>query len=305
MSSLQEQVPPPTTNEDALEPFTGEVVYLYAFDVAYEMTRKPVERLLGQPLAEFSAEASKRAPRQLLFYRPQMVRLPPEERLGPQGPVRIERAIKLLPVGAISITVRVPFKCTSIEQLVAFHDLRFANGAYLYDEVRELAEEVRRELLPSLVRPVERLADEEAFTVLCIHGPLRRSDHTELTSEDWLLHNRRQVAALLTEERDPKHLSEQEANESTGRYFSYYDHDLCVVDWDAAIIIDDPRFFDETLYVMELANVQLAELEAYDRVLDTAVERSYRDMAGRQLRGRPASACRAINFAKSASTWPA
>src|SRR5579872_5986698 len=104
------------------QPFTGEVVYLYAFDVANEMARKPVERLLGQPLAEFSAEASKRSPRQLLFYRPYMVRLPTEERLGPQRPVRLERAVKLLPVGAISITVRVPFKCSSIDQLVAFHD---------------------------------------------------------------------------------------------------------------------------------------------------------------------------------------
>ena len=41
-----------------------------------------------------------------------------------------------------------------------------------------------------------------------------------------------------------------------------------VVDWDAALIIDEPQNFDETLYVMELANLQLAELEAYDRILD-------------------------------------
>jgi hypothetical protein len=36
---------------------------------------------------------------------------------------------------------------------------------------------------------------------------------------------------------------------------------------------------------MELANLQLAELEAYDRILDTAVDRSYRDLGGRQWRG--------------------
>ena len=32
---------------------------------------------------------------------------------------------------------------------------------------------------------------------------------------------------------------------------------------------------------MELANLQLAELEAYDRILDAAVDRSYRDLAGK------------------------
>ena len=268
-----------------VQQFTGEVVFLYAFDLAYEMARKPVEYLLGQQLAEFSVGASKRGPRQLLFYRPMMVRLPPIERLGPRGPVRIERAVKLLPVGAISIMVRVPFECRSLEELVGFHDLRFANGTYLSDEVRDLAEDVRRELAPHLVRPVDRLSDEEAYTVFCMHGPLRGPDGQPIAAEDWLLNQRRGVAALLTEEASPARISEQEAMESTGRYVSYYDRDLVVVDWDAAIIVDEPVYFDETLYVMELANVQLAELEAYDRILDTAVERAYRDVGARRLRG--------------------
>src|SRR5438105_9942243 len=89
--------------------YAGEVVFMYAFDVAYEMTRQPVRELLGQPLAKFSVDASKRSPRHLFFYRPQMVRLAPMERVGPHGRVLIERAVKLLPVGAISITVSVPF----------------------------------------------------------------------------------------------------------------------------------------------------------------------------------------------------
>src|SRR6185312_3056043 len=94
---------------DEIAQYTGEVVYLYAFDVAYEFTRRPVPQLLGQPVAQFVVDASKRSPRQLFFYRPQMVRLPPLERLGPQGLIRLERSIKLLPIGAISIMVRVPF----------------------------------------------------------------------------------------------------------------------------------------------------------------------------------------------------
>src|SRR3982751_1380103 len=102
--------------------YTGEVVYIYAFDVAYEMTRQPVRELLGQPVAQFVVDASKRSPRHLFFFRPQMVRLPPLERIGPGGPLRIERVIKILPVGAISITVRVPFVVDRIEDLVGYHD---------------------------------------------------------------------------------------------------------------------------------------------------------------------------------------
>jgi hypothetical protein len=264
---------------------TGEVVYLFAFDVAYEMNRFPVKELLGQPVAQFVVDASKRSPRQLFFYRPQMVRLPPLERLGPLGPVRLERTIKLLPLGAISITVRVPFSVASLEQLVSFHDLRFSDGTYLYDEVRALAEEVKNELRSYFIRPLDKLGDEEGYTVFCVNGPLSATDGSGIGAEEWLLTNRREVAALLTEEFDPSQLSDQEVEESTSKYFSYYQRDLVVIDWDAALIVDEPRFFDEILYIMELANLQLAELEAYDRILDTAVDRSYRDLSATRFRG--------------------
>jgi hypothetical protein len=265
--------------------YTGEVVYLYAFDVAYEMARLPVRELLGHSVAQFSVDASKRSPKQLFFYRPQMVRLPPLERIGPRGPIRLERVVKLLPVGAVSITVSVPFEVTRVEDLVVYHDLQFSNGA-LHQEVRRLAEEVCRELAPYLVRPIRELAEEEAYTVFCLESPLRTMDGAPLSAEDWLKAHRREVASLLTQEPDIDHLSRQEADESTGRYLSYYEHDLVVIDWDAALIMDEPQNFDETLYVMELANLQLAELEAYDRILDDALDRSYRDLGERPLRRR-------------------
>jgi hypothetical protein len=160
---------------------------------------------------------------------------------------------------------------------VAFHDLKFSNGE-LTREVRQLAEEARRELSPILIRPVPQLADEEAYTVFCIDAPLVAEDGRPLSAEDWLHHHRREVAALLTQEEDVNQLSRQEADESTGRYLSYYENDLAVLDWDAALIVQEPQGVDEILYVLESANLQLAELEAYDRILDTALERSYRDL---------------------------
>ena len=265
--------------------YTGEVVYIYAFDVAYEMTRQPVRELLGQPVAQFVVDASKRSPRQLFFYRPQMVRLPPLERIGPHGRVRVERVIKLLPVGAISISIHVPFAVEHVEDLVCYHDLQFSNGS-LSEEVRRLAEEVRSELVSYYVRPVQQLAEEEAYTVFCIDAPLLGSDDTPLGAEAWWRAHRRSVASLLTQEPDVDHLSRQEADESTGRFLSYYERDLVVVDWDAALLIDEHQNFDETLYVMELANLQLAELEAYDRILDDSLDRAYRDLSLRPTRGR-------------------
>ena len=273
------------TTPARVKSYTGEVVFIYAFDVAYEMVRKPVPELLGQPVAQFVVDSSKRSPRQLFFYRPQMVRLPPLERIGPHGPVRIERVIKLLPVGAISITVRVPFEVGQLEDLVVYHDLQFSNGS-LQEEVRRLAEDVRRELNAYFIRPVAELADEEAYTVFCIESPLVTEEGTRPSAENWWRANRRSIASLLTQEPDIDHLSKQEADESTGRFLSYYDHDLVVIDWDAALLMDKPQNFDETLYILELANLQLAELEAYDRLLDDSLERAYRDLNLRPLKGK-------------------
>lgn len=265
--------------------YTGEVVYIYAFDVAYDTARQPIRELWGQPVAQFAMDASKRSPRHLFFYKPQMVRLPPMERIGPHGLVRIERVVKILPVGAISITIRVPFSVNRVEDLVDYHDLEFRNGV-LQDEVRDLAEELRRELAPYLIRPVIQLAPEEAYTVFCIKSPLVTADGPAIDTETWLQSQRRAVASLLTQEPNVDQLSGQEADESTGRYLAYYKQDLVVIDWDAALIIDEPENFDETLYVMELANLQLAELEAYDRILDDSLERSYRDLSERRSRTR-------------------
>jgi hypothetical protein len=188
-STGQSKLPAHSRVVPKINRYAGDVVYLYAFDVAYEMARQPVREILGQPVAQFSVDTSKRSPRQLFFYRPQMVRLPPLERIGPHGPVRVERVVKLLPVGAISISVRVPFAVDELEDLVYYHDLQFSNG-FLHEEVRSLAEELRRELAPHFVRPVPQLAEEEAYTVFCIDAPPFDEKGNTITAEHWWHANR-------------------------------------------------------------------------------------------------------------------
>lgn len=263
--------------------YRGEVVYIFAYDLAYEMKRQPIPSLLGQPLSQFTVDTSKRTPRSGFFYRSRTAQLPEIERMSSHGTLRMQRSVKILPVGAISITVRVPLECSSLQEMVAYHDLKFTDGRSLTEDVRQLANEVREELHPYLIKPNADLNEDEAYTVFCINAPLQTPDGKILSGEDWLHDNLRSVAALLTEEAAPENLSDQEADESTGRYLSYYDSDLVVVDWDAAMIVDEPRYRDEIIYIMELANVQLAELEAYDRILDGAVEQSYRDVTARRF----------------------
>lgn len=284
---MSDDLKAPNTGEElpSVIHYEGKVVYMFAFDIAYEMSREPLRELLGQPISHFNLDFSHRSPRHLFFYRPQMVRLPALERVGHNGIMTLERSIKILPMGALSISVAVRFKVASIEELVHYHELKFTNGN-LGQEVRKLAEEVRQELQPFLIQPHDSMDEEEAYTVFCIDGPLKTTDREVVCAEDWLSRNRRQVASLLTQEMDSSILSSQEAMESTRLYLSYYQSDVVVFDWDAALIVDEEKDTEEILYVLEIANLQLAELEAYDRLLDDALERSYRDLGRARIRGR-------------------
>jgi len=267
-------------------PYVGKVVYSYAYDVAYDMLRQPVQELLGQEVVSFDFGVTKRSPRRALFYRPQMVRLGEIQCDGRNGPVKLSRTIKLFPVGAVSIAVSVPFRVDRLEELAAFNDQEFVDDT-LGSHIRALAEQVRTELAPFCIRPVEEMAEPEAYTAFCIESPVRQAS-AGFSAERWLHENRRQVASLLTEEPDISMLSDLDVSESTDRRLSYYGHDLSVLDWDAAVVMDDPENFEMILHIIELANVQLEELEAYDRILDAALERSYRDLGGggyRRARG--------------------
>ncbi len=259
--------------------YRGEVAYIYAYDLAYDMKRRPVERILSQPARNYFIEPSKRSPRQMFFHRPQVADFPAQTKQLSDGQiVPVKRTVKLFSIGAISIAVRVPFSVSSLEELVAYHDLKFADGS-LEQDIHELAEAVRRDLEPYCIRPVPTITQSEAYTVFCLNSLPQTNDGESPSAEQWLKANRRQVAALLTQEEDAADLSEQEMAESTQLYISYYNSDLVVVDWDSALVVGQGAAIDDVLHIMELANVQLVELAAYDRILDDSLQVSYQHIA--------------------------
>jgi hypothetical protein len=264
--------------------YRGEVVYIYAYDIAYDIKNEPVEKILGQPTKDYLFSPSKRIPKQMFFYRPRLAKFPLEKRTLDNGQsVEIRKSVKIFGVGAMTVQVRVPFEVERLEELVDYHDLEFAERS-LEVEVDEFAEQVLKNLEPHCVRPVGTLTQAEAYTVFCLEGLPGVSGEQGLRAEDWLKANRRRVASLLMQEEDDVVLSEQEVLESTELYLSYYGDDLVVVDWDSAMAVGQRESFDDILHIMELANVQLVELAAYDKVLDEALQLAYGDVSKERIR---------------------
>ena len=260
--------------------YHGEVAYIYSYDLAYDMKREPIGSLLGQKLEEYGIGPSRRSPRNVMFYRPLMIVLPPQRRIGPRGPGGHAGDDQGVQRGG---DVRSRHACRSRSSIspnwwITTTWSSRPTGS-LEAEISSLAERVRNELLPYCVRPVAKLGQAEAYTAFCVyHLP---PDVAEGQAEAWLDQHRRQIAGLLTDEPDAARLSEQETAESTGQALSYYTSDLAVVDWDAALLVDQGQGLEELLHILELANVQLVELAAYDRLLDESLERAYRDVAKR------------------------
>ncbi|MFA5555075.1 MAG: hypothetical protein WDA68_11060 [Phycisphaerae bacterium] len=266
--------------KDARTVYKGEVVYVYAYDLAYDMKDTPISHILGQATSQYSMGPNKRSPKQMMFYRPQTVTLAPDTLRIRGRDVQIARSVKVFSVGAVSIVLRVPFENLTLRELVDYHEPEIDQIA-LKNYINDLAIRISDELQPYCIRPNPQIDRDETYTVFCLHG---LSD--SVRTEQWLSDNKSLVAALLTEETSADDLSAQQIEESTSQFVSYYNNDMVVVDWDAAVVVAPPENLDDILHVMELANVQLLELGAYDRLLDASLERAYRDLAKRKYFGR-------------------
>lgn len=253
--------------------FKGHVIWLYAFDIAHDMRREPLKTVLGRPVEPWLQASDHRVPRQSFFHRPQIVHLPPLESVLPGGgSATLERTLKILPVGGLSLSITAPVQVERLEDLVAWHE---PPPVAAVSAVRHLVQLVVEDLKEHLIQPTPITEDAEAYTVFRLDPP------ETLEAASWLAGNRREVAALLTQELDIHRLSEEKVAEILCKRLGYYMEDLLVVDWDAALLLDRTGPAQEVIHVLELANLQLCELEAYDRLLDSAMERSYADLGRR------------------------
>src|SRR3989442_585608 len=130
---------------------------------------------------------------------------------------------------------------------------------------------VIEDLVPFLHDSYEVNVDPEPYTVYCVSV-------TETPVRVFTTALRREVTALLANDPRPDAISDEEVEDTWRNWFSYYQDDLVVLDWDAALVIEPSASYEDTLTVFELANLQLLELRTYDAFLDKVVDKAYDDL---------------------------
>ncbi len=236
---------------------SGQVIALFAFDIGYEISLSRVQVLIAStPLQPISRK--KRTPTYLQYSNPPQVLI-----LGEIAPLETRTGqitATLFDFGAVSIGYRWPLEETPIEQVPQLsqhlHSLDLEAHAQLQ------AQGLIDKLAPAITRPSLSPLVEDYYIFL-----LERLEPT-LTPQALLEQYRGNIAQVLRFEDQP--LSTAQREDALQEQISYYEDDLAIVDWNAALIYD--RDYNDTVSVLELLNVELLEARYIDARLDQCID---------------------------------
>jgi hypothetical protein len=252
----------------------GEVVYLYAFDVANEIATQQAEQILASKLLPFELRRDHTLPKDVPLYRPLAIHSPPLT--APLAGQQVRVRVHVYQVGVVSISMRAAFDVSSLADLLPYHKSTLDDGAALGQAALNICTAVCNSLTDMMIDPA-RPSEPEAYTVFCLTDVGTPDDATT-----WLTANGRGVAELLTES-PPGVLSDTQVPEVLRVRRSYSKNDAVVIDWDAALVVDLDGYVDDVLYVLELSNLQLEEYRVIDQRLDRYLDRVYEDLRRRKF----------------------
>jgi hypothetical protein len=167
--------------------------------------------------------------------------------------------------GAVSIEYRVPFEGTFDHVAVLSSELCDFYPQFAAD-ARSRAESLLAAIGPAVRRAQIR---EEAEDYLIFTVPSLGEEGRDLES---FLSDHGQVLAQVLGS-NTKSLSTQQRREELSGRIAYYEDDLTIITWNAALVFGTNM--EDVLTVLELANVQLRELHYLDDRLDDSLQESY------------------------------
>ncbi|WP_218082119.1 hypothetical protein [Anthocerotibacter panamensis] len=246
--------------------FQGQAVALFAFDIGYEVALEKVSALLSSmPAPPLSRK--KQTPNYLQYTKPpQVLTLENTVTLLDQ-PVQVQATV--FDFGAVSIAYRWALKLP-LAQLPSFSQRLY--GTNLEAQAREQVQRLMEKIHPAIERPELSVLVEDyyVFVIETLGEPLK--------AENFLAQHRTTLAQVLRFDTQP--LSSSQCEEVLSQPISYYETDLVLVDWNAALIYD--RDYFDTLNVLEFLNVELLEARYIDAQLDKRIG-AYEGLIKRRL----------------------
>jgi len=251
----------------------GEVIYLYAFDVANEIATSRVREVLSTQSFPYKIQTDHTYPKDVPLYQPLTCQPPNLSERYKGAPVRL--VVRIFDVGVVDIAMHVSFEAATLRELQAYHGAAFDSGQTRDELARRLCREVCDSIGDAIVRGSSP-SEPEAYTIFCLTDLGGESD-----AHAWFKGHRREIAGLLSEA-PAENLSDLQVDEALRINRSFAKADLAVIDWDASLVVELDGLAEDVIYILELANLQLEEFRVMDRRLDQHLDRAYHDLERRR-----------------------
>jgi anti-anti-sigma regulatory factor len=253
----------------------GEIHYLYIYDVGDEIELSKVEKVMNRLTQIVGLTYTRLTPKYITIKpAPLLVNLGTRnmEFFGKEKQVSV--VIKIYEVGVISITLVVPVE-EEFEDLIKYTTpkVKYRNKEV---SLRNFSEEIVEKVVESIkdhIYGIRASSIPGEYTTFCINFI-----ETKQTMDKFVSENKKIIAGILKNEPNVKIISDDEIQSALKYRISYYEDDIVLVDWSVALIIDPEGEFSDQLLTIELANLQLLELRAYDSLIDSVIEKAYNDI---------------------------
>src|SRR5581483_11228485 len=246
---------------------------IFVYDVAFSIDLVEAERKVKSVTQRETLPHKRRTP-SYFEYQPAPLRID-QDRVEIQIGDRIAHGrieLVVYDFGAVSVIYRTPLTGPFSDLLLLSEQL-YENDHLLRDSrrrVESLVETVRAALASERISGF--VEDYVIFELRAFaDGPC---------VGDMVTQHAAQLAQILRVER--QELSLDEVTDALSHRISYSSNDLVLVDWNAAIVIGEET--EDTLRVLEFANVELLEMRFLDRRLDQALSRAYERLSRRASR---------------------
>ncbi|HKE21840.1 MAG TPA: hypothetical protein VKB88_05575 [Bryobacteraceae bacterium] len=247
---------------------SGSLQALFLFEAADEIRLDELRAILDTPAPRREPSFRQPVPEYVQFARPPVVQ--PLEPIELDGGTRAVVSITYYDYGVVSVKLEQPFE-GSWNDTVALSE-SWMNTPELE---RRAGEIVRRQLHHAAHALVKAFAQRLTEDYSIVH--LERIVDEEgkpLLAADLIGRCAEPIAQIVRGE--AARFSESERAEILESRLSYYESDLLVVGWSAALVYDTPEGAAPTIQLLEYANTQLLEFRHYDGVLTELLSRVYR-----------------------------
>jgi len=253
----------------------GEVIFYRVFDIGYEIRLDEVFDLLSSNAPERPKPVRGEALAIQIPNPPVTVSLGMDSIAVGDRTRTVEVSARIFDFGVVSLRVCLPVPIMEWEEFVAFGVAAGASRAWgLFEAHRgRLLERIRSAIERPELAPVS-----EEYVIYRLHrveDPAGNPIPTETLPDEG-------VARLLLGEARP--LAAGARRDLLTQRFSYFDKDLAVLTWNAALVVESVPEDKDVQYILEFANAQLLELRYHDSLLDRELPRTYEEIAG--ARGR-------------------